>query len=829
MPELPSGTVTFLFMDIEGSTRLLHELGDAYAAALAEHRDKLRSAFAANDGVEVDTQGDAFFVAFHKASDALAAAASGRDALAGGPIRVRMGVHTGEPLVTEEGYVGIDVHRAARIAAAGHGGQVLVSQSTRDLADVDSLRDLGEHRLKDLTAPERIYQLGDGDFAPLKSLNATNLPIAGTPLVGRGRELAELQDLFSHSARLVTVTGPGGTGKTRLSLQVGAELVEQFPGGVFFVQLAGVRQAELVSSTIAATLGLHDLNELRDRRTLLVMDNFEHVLDAAPVITDLLAIAPKLKVITTSRAPLRIDGEIEYPLDSLPEADAVELLTDRARAVRPDFTPDEATREICRRLDGLPLALELAASRLRSLGSQALLERLDRRLPVLTGGRRDAPERQRTLRATIEWSYDLLPPELRPLFARLAVFATFTLEAAEDVAGATFDDVDALVEASLVKPLRDDRFFMLETIREYAFEQLEAHGESEKIRERHAEFFLQLAQRANLNEEADGAMLHSLVIPEQNNIRAALEWATAMKRGELGLGLAIALENFWVTTDSVEGRRWIEGLLLSGPSAPSTIHALALRCLGNCATIAGMDDGELFYEQSLAEFRELGDELRTAIGLHRVAAHAVRRGDDARARQLADESLAGHRRIGFQKGEASIALLLGDLERRAGEPERALGFYERSMALARETGFTWWEKHTLFSQALVYFALGRPDQAAERLRSALELAHRMGDRVGQIDSLALLARAAVERHDYTRAGWLWGAVEAESERGSIAGWDPQNQHFEPVRELLGSDAFETGRAAGLKADLKEAVEAALAGDTLSIEVPPSPESGPEAR
>jgi class 3 adenylate cyclase len=386
MRELPSGTVTFLFTDVEGSTRLLHELGDGYAAVLAEHRQTLRKVFAARDGVEVDTQGDAFFVAFGRASDGLAAASAGREALAGGPIRVRMGLHTGEPIVTEEGYVGIDVHRAARIAAAGHGGQVLVSQSTRDLSDIDELRDLGEHRLKDLTAPERIYQLGEGDFAPLKSLNATNLPIAGNPLVGRAREVAELLDLLSGSARLVTVTGPGGTGKTRLAVQVGAELVDQFAGGVFFVPLVGVRQPELVSSTIATTVGVHDLSELRDRDALLVMDNFEHLLDAAPVITRLLASASQLRVIATSRAPLRIEGEIEYPLDTLPEGDAVELLTDRARAVRLDFTPDEATREICRRLDGLPLALELAASRLRSLGSQALLERLDRRLPLLTGG-----------------------------------------------------------------------------------------------------------------------------------------------------------------------------------------------------------------------------------------------------------------------------------------------------------------------------------------------------------------------------------------------------------------------------------------------------------
>ncbi|MDX6368601.1 MAG: hypothetical protein QOG93_103, partial [Gaiellaceae bacterium] len=459
----------------------------------------------------------------------------------------------------------------------------------------------------------------------------------------------------------------------------------------------------------------------------------------------------------------------------------------------------------------------LAASRLRSLGSQALLERLEHRLPLLTGGRRDAPERQRTLRATIEWSYDLLPPELQPLFARLAVFSTFTLEGAEHVAGATFDDVDALVEASLVKALRDDRFFMLETIREYALEQLEAQGDADEIRERHAEFFLELAQRANLNEEADGAMLHSLVIPEHNNIRAALEWTTATQRGELGLRLAIALENFWVTNDPLEGARWIEGLLPSGPPPPSTIHALALRCLGNCATIAGTGDGELLYEQSLAEFRELGDELRTAIGLHRVAVRALMRGDDDRARQLADESLAGHRRTGFRKGEGSIVSLLGDLARRAGEPERALGLYERSGEVARESGFTWWEKHTLISQALAYFALGRPENAAERLRSALELARQMGDRVGNVDALALLARAAVERDEPTQAGWLWGAVEAESERGSIAGWDPQSRYFEPVRDLFGDSAFEAGRAAGLKAELDEAVAAALAGETPSVE------------
>src|SRR5436309_14255758 len=281
MSELPTGTVTFLFTDIEGSTRLLHELGDDYANVLAEHRRVLREAFARHGGVEVDTQGDAFFVAFAKATDALAAVAEARDALAGGPVRVRMGLHTGEPLLTDEGYVGIDVHRAARIAAAGHGGQILVSRSTCELARAQSPRDLGDHRLKDLTAPERIYQLGDGDFPPLKSLNATNLPVASNPLVGRERELAELTAMFGGSERFVTLTGPGGSGKTRLGLQVGAELLDSFPGGVFFVPLAPHTSRELVRPAIARTVGVRELEEIADRRALVLLDNFEHLLDAA--------------------------------------------------------------------------------------------------------------------------------------------------------------------------------------------------------------------------------------------------------------------------------------------------------------------------------------------------------------------------------------------------------------------------------------------------------------------------------------------------------------------------------------------------------------------
>jgi class 3 adenylate cyclase len=345
MGELPTGTVTFLFTDIEGSTRLLQELGGEYADVLAEHRRLLRDAFTRHGGVEVDTQGDAFFVAFVRASDALAAAREAQAALGDGSVRVRIGVHTGEPLLTEEGYVGIDVHRAARIAAVGHGGQVLVSQSTRDLAGADSLRDLGEHRLKDLTAAERVYQLGDADFPPLKSLNATNLPVASSSLVGRRRELEEITALLADSGRLVTLTGPGGTGKTRLALQAAAELIEDFSGGVFFVPLSGVEQPELVPATITSTLGIRQLRELHGRQTLLLLDNFEHLLGAAPTVADILRSASNTKVLATSRAPLRIEGEREYPVDPLPDDDAVALLTERARAVRPDFVPDDATLE----------------------------------------------------------------------------------------------------------------------------------------------------------------------------------------------------------------------------------------------------------------------------------------------------------------------------------------------------------------------------------------------------------------------------------------------------------------------------------------------------
>jgi hypothetical protein len=411
-PELPTGTVTFLFTDIEGSTRLLQELGDGYAEVLAEHRRVLRDAWRPHDGVEVDTQGDSFFVAFARASDAVAAAVDAQGALAGGPVRVRMGLHTGEPLRVDEGYVGFDVHRAARIAAAGHGGQVLLSQATADIAGADA-RDLGLHRLKDLSAPERLFQLGTKDFPPLKTLHETNLPVPATPFLGREREIDEIAALLRRpDVRLVTLTGPGGSGKTRLSLQAAGAAADDYGHGVWWVPLASVADPALVETVAAQALGSNDTLSatVGDKRLLLVLDNFEQLLDAAAGIAETIGVCPRLTVLVTSREPLHVSGEWEVAVDPLREQEAAELFVQRATAVHADFAATGEVVEICRRLDCLPLAIELAAARAKVLSLPVLLERLEQRLPLLAGGSRSAPERQRTLRATIAWSHGQSDP-----------------------------------------------------------------------------------------------------------------------------------------------------------------------------------------------------------------------------------------------------------------------------------------------------------------------------------------------------------------------------------------------------------------------------------
>ena len=531
MRDLPTGTLTLLFTDVEGSTRLLRTHGPAYADLLDEHRRILREAFRNHGGVEVDTQGDAFFAVFRAAADAAAAALEARRALSDTSVRVRMGIHTGEPRVTAEGYVGMDVHRGARVAACGHGGQIVVSASTRALLGDDvELHDLGEHRLKDLGRAERLFQLGDGTFPPLRTLDATNLPLAAGPLLGRERELSDVLAFLGNGSREVTVTGPGGTGKTRFALQVAAELVGTFSDGVFWVPLASVADPELVEPEIAQALGARDsLSDfLQGKSVLLLLDNFEHLLDAAPAVSRLLAGAGGLRVLVTSRSPLRIAGEREYPLDPLPPSDSVNLFVERAQAIGREIAADETVAAICRRLDGLPLAIELAAARTRLLTPEKLLERLDRALELLTGGARDAPDRHRTLRATIGWSYDLLDEDCRRLFSRLSVFAgSFSLEAAEDVCDAELETLATLVDASLLKATGDDRFLLLETIRELAAERLADADESAFYVRRHASFFAALAEEAyagRLERESEWA---ARLARDHDDLRASLDRLTA--------------------------------------------------------------------------------------------------------------------------------------------------------------------------------------------------------------------------------------------------------------------------------------------------------------
>ena len=462
MAELPSGTVTLLFTDIEGSTRLLQELGtERYADALAEHRRRIREAFGAHGGVEVDTHGDAFFCAFATAPEAAAAASDAQNALENGDVKVRMGLHTGTPHRTGEGYVGDDVHLGARVAAAAHGGQIVLSKTTRDLIeDGVSVRDLGEHRLKDFDEPVWIYQLGDGVFPPLRTISNTNLPRPASRFVGREQEAAEVIELVRGS-RLVTLTGPGGSGKTRLSIEAASELLGDFKAGTFWVGLATAQDAAGVIPAVAQTIGGDgDLaSVIGERELLLVLDNLEQVIDVAPAIASLVEACANLHVLATSREPLRVRGEVEYEVLPLADPEAVELF-----CLRSGLETDAEVEQLCRRLDNMPLALELAAARTKTLTPAQILERLDQRLDLFRGGR-DAEERQRTLRGTIEWSHDLLEAEEQLLFARLGVFAGgCTFEAAETVADADLDTLQSLVEKSLVRHT-GDRFWMLETIR----------------------------------------------------------------------------------------------------------------------------------------------------------------------------------------------------------------------------------------------------------------------------------------------------------------------------------------------------------------------------
>jgi predicted ATPase/class 3 adenylate cyclase len=770
--ELPAGTVTFLFTDVEGSTKLLHELGaDRYAETLAEHRRVLRDAFGRHGGVEVDTQGDAFFVAFPTAPAAVAAAREAQDAL---EIPVRMGLHTGTPLLTDEGYVGSDVHRAARIAAAGFGRQVLVSASTASLLEPRNslLLDLGEHRLKDLSAPERIYQLGDANFPALKTLYRTNLPVPATPFLGRERELARVVELLAGT-RLLTLTGPGGTGKTRLALQAAAESSEQYPDGVFWVPLAPLRDARLVLEQAAQTVGARNglAEHVADKRLLLLLDNFEHLIEAATDLAALTASCPKLQLLVTSREVLRLPGEQVYPVPPLEAEDGMQFFLARAREADPSFEPDEAVPELCARLEHLPLALELAAARVRLLSPAQLLERLTGRLDLLKAGRGVDP-RQQTLRATIEWSHDLLDADEQRLFARLGVFAGgCTLEAAEAICNADLDTLQSLVDKSLVRVREGNRFWMLETIREYALDRLRASGEGGDLWDRYADFFLALAEETEPLMQENSPEWLDRAGDELPNMRGALDHFEASGRHQDVLRLAGAIGPLWGVRGSMtEGARRLEAAL-AADDRPTPARAKALTAAANLALGQGDDERvDELARAALPLHRASGNEWFVVESLLLMAHAAADRENFEHARDLAEEA-AATKSDPHSAQAIQATWQLGWAHGGLGEREQGRELYEEALRRARAAGSTHLQSLVLSGLSRLLITDGRPADALPLLLESFRLNVDTGDRWRLAIDATRIARALAALGEARRAARLLASGRALFEEiGGAPSW-----------------------------------------------------------
>jgi predicted ATPase/class 3 adenylate cyclase len=872
---LPTGTVTFLFTDVEGSTRLLEAAADRWPALLADHDRLVRDAITAHGGTVVKTEGDGFFAAFPSAVDAVTAAADAQRALAShewpealAP-KVRMGLHTGLGLLGGDDYIGLDVHRASRITATAHGGQVVLSRATaalveHGLPDGIALHDLGSHQLRDLSQADRIFQLDidglDRTFAPLRSLEVVpnNLPAQVTHFVGRRRERARVRELL-ESSRVVTITGTGGTGKTRLALQVGAEIGGRFRDGVYFVDLAPVDDPDVVPSQVLRSLGEDVsagnrpprdalLERMADREVLLILDNFEQVIDAASVVADLVTASPRSRFLVTSRGPLRIAAEQEMPLEpmALPDrhdpvgatgSDAVALFVDRAMAVRPDFavTPEnvEAVSELVHGLDGLPLAIELVASRVRLLPVPEILARLD---PARPGtGTIDLPERQRTIEGAIAWSHDLLDPPVRELFARLGVFAGGAdLEQIERVC----DDVDVdllgglaeLVDQGLLRqvaaPGGRARFRTLQVIREVALLKLEASGSGEAIHRRHLEAYVDWAEEvaAHLLGEDRSEWLDRFDA-DHDNVRTALDWAAVHGETDLALRLAAASWRFWQSRGHLyEGRSRLETVVSLQGGEP--LHrARALEALGGVYWWQGeIDRCVAPYREALAIQRELGDPGEIANAIYNAAigqsVAAVTSGVTDEVRRevfgLYDEGEAIYRRLGDENGLGNIAfgrgLAVSDLD---DDLSGALGLYYESIEHYRRAGNEFGMGWGMFEVAIFSARLDDLETAGEYLEQGLELFAPHRDVSAVVMFLSLAAALALASGDEERSARLAGAVrglrnssgakivdhEVTRIRGlSIDELDPTREDLAPLYR------------SGMEMDLHQAVAYALGRD-----------------
>jgi len=822
--DLPTGTVTFVFTDVEGSTRLLEQLGaQAYADLLAEHHRVVVEACKAGGGVVVDTEGDAFFVAFASAPGALSAARAIQDALDDGPLRVRIGVHTGTPFLTETGYVGLDVHRAARIAAAAHGGQIVLSATTHSLAEADGLavRDVGEHRLKDLAAAEHLYQLGDAEFPPLRSLGNTNLPVPSTSFLGRTDELAEVVGLLrSGESRLLTLTGPAGTGKSRLALQAAAESADAFRDGVWWVSLASIRDAALVLPSVAHTLGVTAEQDralvdtlavrLAGRRLLVVIDNAEHLLPGiAGELAALLAVCPALTLLATSRERIQIAAETAWPVPPLTADDAGLMFRERARSVGVTLSADGAVAELCARLDDLPLAIELAAARTVLFSPAQLLERLTQRLDLLKGGR-DADPRQQTLRAAIDWSYELLTPEEQRVFSALSVFAGgCTFEAAEAVVGASPDVLQSLLDKSLVRR-RDTalgpRYWMLETIGSYAAERLAGQKDAQDYHRNHAEWVRALAVdrlgrlRSGVERAATPAEL-ATVRDDHDNARAALMWAWAAREHGLGVGLGVAWFRFWFGEGLFrDADAWLREATpwIDGESAEARLQALMAAGLIAFFVLDDADGAEGFWARALSLAYELEREDDAAWIDHRLVGVAWTRGDF-------DAAIAGHRRLLQHHRASGDGLAQAATLHNLGEVLRDVGRFEEGEQALREAQAVYTSLGSQSALAnnthsLADLALDRRDfgTAIGLYRASMETTATDRARLGAY-CLAGIASALAGSGSDEQAARLWGAVCAAEQSSGFRMLAAERRRYEAhLSRLEQTVAWDEGRELSLE-------------------------------
>jgi predicted ATPase/class 3 adenylate cyclase len=910
MRTAPVETLTFLYTDVEGSTRLWQSRPDVMPTVMARHDQLLRLIVEAHGGAVFRTMGDAVCAAFHTSAGGLAAALDGQRAVLAEPwadgitLRVRMALHAGTAEKRAGDYGGHTLNRVARLLAAGHGGQILLSDTVRDLVLDDlpagvTLRDLGEHRLKDLERPERIVQVESpdlpADFPPLRTLDTmpTNLPAQTTSFIGREREIEAIAAFLRRAdIRLLTLLGPGGTGKTRLALQVGLTLLEEYKDGVFFVPLAPIRDSRMVGAAIASALRISEVDNrpiektladaIRDREMLLIVDNVEHVLDAAPLLSSLLTAAPRLTILATSRSVLHLTGEHVYPVPPLaiPDADdaddverlarydAVALFVQRARAVKPDFALTganaPAVTAICRRLDGLPLAIELAAARIRLFPPEALLRRLSSRLTVLTGGSQDAPDRQQTLRGTIDWSYSLLSPVEQRLFSRLAIFVGgWSFEAAEEICSLDGDldvlsGMAALADQSLVQQEgeAEPRFAMLETIREYAWEIFEASNDAEALPRRHAQWYVALLREAPDFSAGMATILRvlPLFLREQDNLRSALTWSLKAEDWTLFAGIVRPMSMFWFGQGKwAEALSWTEAALAVMPADPTAERAAILFSSGFFFHRTAQDELTVSrLEEAVSIWRGLGSHDRElsaalyALGEHfawsgnRAEAQRcfeealsvgraadsdsvpmvltslgilAREDDDfSAARAYTEEALATARRIEHRVYSTVALNSLGDLARLQGDYERAGALYTEATMQSEFAGMTAPRAGLIHNLAYVAHHLGNEDRAREQFIEALNLYGERGDRRGMAECVAGLAVLAADRDPFHAAQMLAAATVAAEALGSHLSSSNQGEYDRALSSIhthLDTDGFQKAWEKGRAMTLEDAVACAI--------------------